>query len=120
MHIPVTIGLLGPDGKEILPSTVLELREAEQTFVFRDVPVKPVASVLRDFSAPVKLVFEQTDEELAFLMAHDTDSFNRWDAGQKLSVRVLEDLMRKPEEEIATSALPSHYEIGRANVYSSH
>ena len=52
-------------------------------------PAAPVASLLRDFSAPVQLEFEQTDAELAHLMAHDADAFNRWEAGQRLATRVL-------------------------------
>jgi aminopeptidase N len=68
---------------------VLSLTETRQTFVFEDVAAAPVASLLRDFSAPVQLDFEQTDAELAHLMAHDADAFNRWEAGQRLATRVL-------------------------------
>jgi aminopeptidase N len=68
---------------------VLSLTEPTQTFVFENVPAAPVASLLRDFSAPVQLEFEQTDFELAHLVAHDSDAFNRWEAGQRLATRVL-------------------------------
>ncbi|MDP2029648.1 MAG: DUF3458 domain-containing protein, partial [Thiobacillus sp.] len=68
---------------------VLSLTEPTQTFVFEAIPAAPVASLLRDFSAPVLLEFEQTDAELAHLMAHDSDAFNRWEAGQRLATRVL-------------------------------
>ena len=72
------------------PTTrVLSLTEPTQTFVFERVPAAPVASLLRNFSAPVRLDFEQTDLELAHLMAHDSDAFNRWEAGQRLATRVL-------------------------------
>jgi len=100
LHFPVALGLVLPDGSDAplrlagepapLGSTrVLSLTAATQTFVFEDVPAAPVASLLRDFSAPVQLEFEQTDTELAHLMAHDTDAFNRWEAGQRLATRVL-------------------------------
>ena len=100
LHIPVAVGLVLPDGTdaplrlagENAPqgtTRVLSLTAATQTFVFEDIPAAPVASLLRDFSAPVQLDFEQTDAELAHLMAHDADAFNRWEAGQRLATRVL-------------------------------
>jgi len=92
--IPVRTGLLGGDGRP-LPlnlrgggcdgeDCVLSLTQAEQTFVFDDVPERPFASLLRGFSAPVKLRRELDDEALGFQMAHDPDAFNRWDAAQLL------------------------------------
>jgi len=66
---------------------VLELTEPTQTFHFLHVLERPVPSVLRDFSAPVILDIDYTDAELAFLMAHDSDPFNRWEAGQRLAMR---------------------------------
>ncbi len=91
LHIPVTVGLVLPDGSDALPEAtrVLSLTEATQSFVFEDIPAAPVASLLRDFSAPVHLDFGQSDAELAHLMAHDSDAFNRWEAGQRLATRVL-------------------------------
>ncbi len=106
-HIPLTIGLIGRDGKDIAlnlgfpPSNplskgqrregtmVLEVRQAEETFVFAEVPQEPVPSVLRGFSAPVKVKLDLTDEERLFLMANDSDEFNRWDAGQQLAAKFL-------------------------------
>lgn len=104
-HIPVAVGLLDADGKDIAlqldgeqaggadagskPTRVLELTEERQTFRFVNVGQKPVPSLLRDFSAPVNLEYDYTDEELAFLMAHDSDAFNRWEAGQRLALRRL-------------------------------
>ncbi len=64
---------------------VLRLEEQQQSFTILDVPEKPVLSVLRNFSAPVKLeVVGQSEEDLTFLLAHDTDSFTRWEASQTL------------------------------------
>ena len=100
LHIPVAVGLLGADGRD-LPlrlageaaagegTRMLELREAEQIFEFVDVPEAPVPSLLRGFSAPVKLEFDYSDAELMFLMARDSDGFNAWDAGQTLAQRVI-------------------------------
>ncbi len=71
--------------KDLGTSTVLLLDKAEDTFVFTEVAEQPVPSLLRGFSAPVKLVVEGQDEsQLIFLLAHDSDSFNRWEAGQRL------------------------------------
>ena len=99
LHIPVAVGLVLPDGRdatlqlagEIGTSTtrVLSLTQPTQTYVFERVPAAPVVSLLRNFSAPVRLDFEQSDFELAHLMAHDADAFNRWEAGQRLATRVL-------------------------------
>ena len=90
--IPVSVGLLDKDtGMEVLPTTVLELTEETQSFEF-DVKGPVVASILRHFSAPVKLVSasgEDDLDELAFLAARDTDLFNRWENGQKLYTRVI-------------------------------
>ncbi|MDH3330445.1 MAG: aminopeptidase N, partial [Desulfobulbaceae bacterium] len=93
MLMPVSVGLLDRNGNDIRllrkdsddsPETtkILPFRKEQETYVFKDIEEKPVLSFLRNFSAPVKVEFKRTDEELAFLMAHDTDPFNRWDAGQ--------------------------------------
>ena len=100
MHIPVATGLLDGRGRE-LPlrlegeatagsgTRVLSLRGPVESFRLRDVPERPVPSLLRGFSAPVRLQIELDDERIAFLMAHDTDPFGRWEAGQQLAARVL-------------------------------
>ncbi len=102
--IPVELGLLNAQGAEIAlqlagetaasgTSRVLSVTEAEQTFTFIGVNQKPLPSMLRGFSAPVKLSFAYSRDQLMFLMQHDTDGFNRWDAGQQLSVQVLQELI---------------------------
>ena len=91
-HIPVEVALLAADGGVAAAARVLELTEASQTFVFDNVASEPVPSVLRGFSAPVKLEIERSDEQLAFLAANDDDAFNKWDASQRLASRVLLDL----------------------------
>ncbi|MBD8622002.1 aminopeptidase N [Pseudomonas sp. CFBP 13727] len=102
--IPVALGLLDAKGQE-LPlrlsdeaaavgtSRVLAMTEAEQTFTFVDIAEQPLPSLLRGFSAPVKLIFPYTRDQLMFLMQHDSDGFNRWDAGQQLSVQVLQEMI---------------------------
>ncbi|GLS88034.1 aminopeptidase N [Cypionkella aquatica] len=87
--IPVAVGLLNPNGDEVVPTTVLELTEAKQSFEFKGLASRPVASILRGFSAPVILERTVPASERAFLLAHDTDSFNRWEAGRALAKDVL-------------------------------
>jgi aminopeptidase N len=89
LHIPVAIGLLNPNGDEVLPTTVLHLTEPGQTFAFPGLSARPVPSILRGFSAPVILDHEQDDATRAFLLAHDTDPFNRWEAGRALAKQVM-------------------------------
>ncbi|MCP1166970.1 aminopeptidase N [Limimaricola litoreus] len=83
--IPVAVGLLNPNGDEVVPTQVLELTEEEQSFAFDGLAARPVPSILRGFSAPVILRQVQTDETRAFLLAHDTDPFNKWEAGRDLA-----------------------------------
>lgn len=104
-HIPVSMGLLGENGPLALRlegenapfgnSRVLNLTEAEQSFVFEDVPAPALPSLFRGFSAPIILDAPYSEADLAFLMANDTDAFNRWDAGQELAVRVMLELVRR-------------------------
>jgi len=86
--IPVRTGFISADGTEILPETVLELREASQTFTF-DAPEQPTLSLLRGFSAPVILDRDITPETRAFLFANDTDTFNKWEAGRDIAMELL-------------------------------
>jgi aminopeptidase N len=101
--IPVSIGLLDKvTGKEVLPTTVLELKELTQTYKFDGLSNPVVPSLLRDFSAPVKIVPEsgEVDEDaLAFLAARDTDDFNRWEAGQILYTKLIFQTMKGSQSE---------------------
>jgi len=87
--LPASIGLLDPEGQEIHAETLI-FNQAEQSFVFKDIAAQPVVSLFRNFSAPIKLQ-GQTREQLAFLAAHDTDLFNRWDSLQQYATLVLLD-----------------------------
>ncbi|WP_207002980.1 aminopeptidase N [Trinickia mobilis] len=107
--IPFAIGLIGRDGAD-LPlrlegesaasgtTRVLEFTETEQTFTFVDVREAPLPSLLRNFSAPVVAEYDYTADELAFLLAHDSDPFNRWEAGQRLATRELLALAARAAE----------------------
>ena len=86
--IPVALGLLGQNGAEVMPTTTVELTETEQSVRF-ETSVRPIPSLLRGFSAPVILSRETSTEERAFLLAHDTDPFNKWEAGRALAKECL-------------------------------
>ena len=88
-HIPLAVGLLGPNGDEVQSTQILEMTEAEQSFTFEGLAAKPTPSILRHFSAPVILERETSAQERAFLLAHDTDPFNKWEAGRTLARDVL-------------------------------
>ncbi|HEO66401.1 MAG TPA: aminopeptidase N, partial [Spirochaetes bacterium] len=96
LHIPLSVGLFS-DHKE-LESRILEIKGEKQSFRFNNVKEKPVLSLLRGFSAPVKLKYDYTDSDLAFLMAHDTDDFVRWEAGQLYALRQLQGLIKAHQE----------------------
>lgn len=103
-YIPLTVGLLDANGKE-LPlqlegdmqvssgSIVLAVTEKKQSFVFKNIPNKPVPSLLRNFSAPVKLQMDYSRDDLMFLMSHDTDGFARWEASQQLALQIIDELL---------------------------
>ncbi len=86
--IPMAYGFLQADGAEIGTPGLIELSQETQTFTF-DMPSRPVASLFRGFSAPVKLVQELSSADRALLLAHDSDPFNRWEAGHKLGLDTL-------------------------------
>lgn len=92
-HIPIAFGLLDSRGQDIaVKRNMLELTEKEETYSFEGLSEKPVLSLLRGFSAPVKVQAWQEREQLAFLMAHDSDPFNRWDAAFRLSESVIMEI----------------------------
>jgi aminopeptidase N len=92
LHIPFSVGLVGRDGTDVA-SRVLELTQASQTFVFDNVEEEPVPSLNRGFSAPVHVEYDYSDEDLAFLLSHDSDGFNRYEAGQRLGKKELRRLI---------------------------
>ncbi|HCU89923.1 MAG TPA: aminopeptidase N [Gammaproteobacteria bacterium] len=99
-HMPIAVGLLDANGNDMplhttdgstadATSCVLELTNRNQQFHFDNIPEAPIPSILRNFSSPVILKYDYSDTELAHLMAHDSDPFNRWEAGQRLAMNII-------------------------------
>ena len=116
-HIPISIGLIDSKGLpiqladkkgDINNSSLLELTEAEQTFNFSQIDVEPTPSILRDFSAPVKLLQKQTLDTQLFLFQHDCDLFNRWEAGQNCLNSIIFKTVSNIQQEQQPDALPEH------------
>ncbi|XP_048229991.1 puromycin-sensitive aminopeptidase isoform X2 [Ricinus communis] len=121
MFIPVAFGLLDSSGKDIplfsvyqdgilkslasdnqpVHTTVLRVTKKEEEFVFFDIHERPVPSILRGYSAPIRLESDLSDNDLFFLLAHDSDEFNRWEAGQvlarKLMLRLVADFQQNKQ-----------------------
>ncbi len=106
-HIPLQVGLLDQDGSDVLleladdsltsatTQKILQLKSEQQDFTFLNVISEPHLSLNRGFTSPVKIRQQHSNDELAFLFAHDSDEFNRWDAGQLLAINTLLDLITK-------------------------
>lgn len=113
MFIPVAVGLLDSKGKDIpltsfyhegvlesvsangqpANSAVLQVKKKEEEFVFTNISERPIPSILRGYSAPIRLESDLTDSDLLFLLAHDSDEFNRWEAGQVLARKIMLNLV---------------------------
>ncbi|XP_040946413.1 puromycin-sensitive aminopeptidase isoform X3 [Gossypium hirsutum] len=113
MFIPVAVGLLDSSGKDMILSsvyhngtlqsvasnnqpvlsTVLRVTKKEEEFVFCDIFERPIPSLLRGYSAPVRLESDLSDSDLFFLLAHDSDEFNRWESGQVLARKLMLSLV---------------------------
>lgn len=116
VFIPFRMGLLDAngedlrlvleDGNEIAAGEPIHFREDSATYTFTGIKQKPVPSFLRGFSAPVKLEMELSDKDLAYLAANDTDSFNRWEAGQQLATRVILKMINDITENRQVSVEP--------------
>ena len=87
--LPIAVGLIDQDGDEVEPTVVLEMTQAEQSFVFDNLGTRPITSVLRGFSAPVVLTQDLSDADRAHLLAYDTDPLNRWEQGRILARKSL-------------------------------
>ena len=101
LHIPIKLGLLENDGSAVSiqlngqssEELTLSLTDTEEEFVFENLAAQPIVSLLRGFSAPVMIKMQRSLDELAFLARHDSDTFNRWEAGQQLVAQVIFDLI---------------------------
>eukprot|EP00850_Spirogloea_muscicola_P018948 SM000179S03420 [mRNA] locus=s179:98728:105272:- [translate_table: standard] len=136
MLLPLAVGLVGPDGSDLplkvlkdghpdstsgqdgkAPTTVvLRVEQDQQVFTFEDVVKQPVPSLLRGFSAPVRLETDLTDEQLTFLLAHDSDEFNRWEAGQSLARRLMLALVEQHQHGESISVPASFIQAFRSLV----
>ncbi|ORU90524.1 MAG: aminopeptidase N [Cycloclasticus sp. symbiont of Poecilosclerida sp. M] len=113
-HIPIRVGLINGQGKEITlakqqTSVVLELTEPEQSFTFEAIKSEPIPSILRGFSAPVKLRHHLSVEQTIHLFQHDTDPFNRWEAGQNCFSTLIFNAVKALQNEQPPSALPQAF-----------
>jgi aminopeptidase N len=108
MPIPLKLGLLGSNGDDLplkltagtpLRDGLIEVTGREQTFTFADIPTAPTPSLLRDFSAPVRLNISLNTDQIEFLMMHDSDPFNRWQAAQSYATNLLTAAARDGESE---------------------
>ncbi len=106
-HMPIKVGLIGTDGKD-LAEKVLELKQEEQTYTFENIATKPIASINRDFSAPVKLTTDHSFDDLLFLMSHDKDAFNRFEASQVVATKIMLELLEDAKAQ-KTLEVPSKY-----------
>lgn len=117
LHIPCRIGMLDKTGRPLLlqlsdeksgpgkEEMILHLRQDKETFCFVNLPHPPIVSLFRQLSAPVRLVGEESPKTLAFLLGHDSDPFNRWDAGQKLAERIILQGIKQRGSETAVGEL---------------
>jgi len=118
--IPVNLGLITADGRSLLlqlegeteagpSSRTIVLTEASLTLRFVNVDAEPVPSLLRGFSAPVVLACDYSDAQLLALLAHDTDPFNRWEAGQRLGLKRALHFINSPAQPGETKVLDAAY-----------
>ncbi|MCW9014271.1 MAG: aminopeptidase N [Gammaproteobacteria bacterium] len=112
-HIPLSFGLIDEAGNNIPhASQILNVTQAEQSFVFNNISSVVVPSILRNFSAPVKLQLDLSDDDLAFLMANDSDEFNRWNSAQQLAVNIMLALIaeyRRAGRQLDNLQLPASF-----------
>ena len=113
MVIPVALGLISPEGEDLIGTQILVLNKEKQNFSFDNIPTRPVPSVLRSFSAPVKLNTNLDEKDFTFLMQNEKyDGFNRWSAGQYLACKSMCSMLDnyELEEEKTPELLPAYVE----------
>jgi len=114
-HMPLRMALLNSVGQP-MPlqlqgdasisgiDCVLDITQNQQSFVFTGCAEAPTPSLLRGFSAPVKLAYDYTQTQLLFLASHDQDGFNRWEATQRLLIEATETVMASPNKQASLSS----------------
>ncbi len=125
LHIPLKLGLIGPDGHDLdlvlangdaVPDGVVAITRRRQKFKFKNIPVRPVPSYLRGFSAPVNLTAVQSDRDLEFLMAHDGDLFSRWQATIDYATRILIQLTKARDPKKHTARMRAYADALRKSL----
>jgi len=130
LHMPIAVGLIGDSGKDIAlklstddatthatdTTRVLHLTQPSQTFVFTDVDGPVVPSLLRGFSAPVKITTQPSDAELIFRMANDSDGFNKYEATERLMVKTLHRLIKQVENDLPLTIDQAFIDAYGANI----
>lgn len=128
-HIPLALGLLNTRGEDMplqladeeqatkAGTRVFSIKNTRDVLRFINVTEKPVPSLLRHFSAPVKLKYPYSDDDYLFLMAHDSDLFNRWDAGQQLATRILLAMVHDVQQQRNLVA-PQHFLNALATLFA--
>ena len=131
LHIPLSLGLLGQNGEQ-LPLTladesprgetsrIIHLREAEESFCFTGLDQEPTPALLRGFTAPVKLDYPYSHEQLALLTAHEPDPFCRWEAGQQMAAQVILRLAANWRQGDALTLDPAFAAAFRSTLTSGH
>lgn len=123
-HIPIVVGFLNSNGNELNPNYsdsnitkvhngyILNLKNSKQEFVFTDFSSEPKLSINRHFSTPIRLNYQQSDEDLSFLAQNDNDYFNRWEAifniAKKDILRIVEDVRAKTEAKISENLINAY------------
>ncbi|MBU0743770.1 MAG: aminopeptidase N, partial [Gammaproteobacteria bacterium] len=107
-YIPLALSFLDSFGKNS-PEKLLIINKKEHRFAFKNLPAKPTLSLLRDFSAPVRIEYPYTDDELLTLILHDQDPISRWESGQKLMIKAIGDLCHKRQLKKLPKVLPKMF-----------
>lgn len=89
LHFPLQIGLIAPNGTEYETPEIVEIKEKAQSFTFKNIEEKPVASLNRDFSAPINLKSPLNSDDYLFLMKYDSNDFNRWESSQEIAMQIM-------------------------------
>lgn len=109
--IPLSVGLLGSNGDDLLETQTLLMTEEEQEFELPNISQKPTPSVLRGFSAPVRLKAEIDERDIAFLMVHDSDGFNRWECAQNYALQTITNIMDGAQAASQTDYIAAYGQI---------
>ena len=118
-HIPIKLKLFQPNGASS-KEQIVSLKDSRDSFSFTQVTERPIPSLFREFSAPIILDFEYTDEDLLYLLAHDDDPFNRWEAGQQLQSRLILSAIPKLEGRLQPTWNNNFIEVLSESLHEAH